>query len=617
MLINALCDYYDILVKGGKLFPEAYSKVKIHYLIVLTPEGTMKDLIDCQEIETRPAGKNKTRDVKVPKFMKFPRRTEKTSIDANIVEHRPLYLFGLNLEKGKLTTEDRTQKARKSHADFVKKSLDFTENMHSDLVSAFRKFILSWDPEKETENPLLQKLGNEYQTSGYAFCLAGKPNQTLNQDPELLEKWERCYEQEDTEAQKEKVQQCAVIGEMLPIARVHNKIKGLAGGKSTGAVLISYKNASERSYGNDMSYNSSISIKAMKKYTEALNYLLEDKKHFILMDDMTILFWAMDKSGACESTFLQVLNPSGKTDAEATEIMLQEVWEAGKKGTLREERLTDSQSHIDEDVDFYMMGLKANAARISVKFLVRKKFADILYNIADFQKEAKMGSKMPLISLMDIRNELVSPKSSIEKVNPALMVDVFQALIYGGRFPVALLDTMVRRYKTDAGAEEIDSFREWKRAAIIKAIINRNDKEDLKMGLDKTNHDQAYLCGRLFAVLERLQRDASGGKLNRTIKDAYFSSGASKPGVVFPKLIKLAQNHLNSPKVKYPEYYNKLIGEIINQLNGEFPQTLFLKEQGKFIVGYYQQVQDFFTRKSDGKAEVESSGEDIQEETQE
>ena len=102
------------------------------------------------------------------------------------------------------------------------------------------------------------------------------------------------------------------------------------------------------------------------------------------------------------------------------------------------------------------------------------------------------------------------------------------------------------------------------------------------------------MCGRLFAILEKLQQEASNNSLNRTIKDAYFASASSKPALVFPKLIRLAQNHLN--KVKYPSFYNKQIGEIIEQLNGEFPETLFLKEQGKFIVGYYQQYQSFFEK---------------------
>ena len=124
------------------------------------------------------------------------------------------------------------------------------------------------------------------------------------------------------------------------------------------------------------------------------------------------------------------------------------------------------------------------------------------------------------------------------------------------------------------------------------------------MALDRENKSPAYLCGRLFAVLEKLQQDISNNSLNRTIKDSYFASASSKPAMVFPKLIKLAQNHLN--KAKVPVFYNKLIGEIIDSLAGEFPDNLDLADQGRFIVGYYQQYQRFFEKKeSQEKTEVE------------
>ena len=194
---------------------------------------------------------------------------------------------------------------------------------------------------------------------------------------------------------------------------------------------------------------------------------------------------------------------------------------------------------------------------------------------------------------------LVSPKSKNEKVNPALISKLFESIIYGGIYPISLLETVIRRVKIDSTDGKVNSVQ----AGIIKGCLNKIErKEDLKVSLDVTNTNQAYLCGRLFAVLEKLQQDASRNTLNRTIKDAYFASASAKPAIVFPKLIRLAQNHLN--KVKHPTYYNKMMGEIIEQLSGEFPETLMLKEQGKFIIGYYQQYQSFF-RKSEKSGEEE------------
>lgn len=602
MLINALSDYYDILSKNGKVLPDGYSNVKIHYLISLTEDGQIDEIMDCQIEEEVPAGKNKTKIKKNPKEMVMPQRTEKPGIDANIVEHRPLYLFGLNMDGEQLSPNDRTGKAKKSHEIFIKENVTFIEKLDSPVINAFRNFLLNWKAENEVENPWLLRLGKEYAKSGYAFCLSGSPDQLLHDDPKLRQKWEEEYQKRASGTKGIYIAQCAVSGEEAPIARIHSKIKGVYGGLATGSVLIGFNNPSENSYGNEQSYNSNVSEGTMKKYTEALNYLLSSGRHKAMMDEMTIVFWAMNEQENCEDLLMKMLlGQSDKMGAEKTEDMLKNLMNDARKGSLLKEKL-DSLDDIDTDVDFYMLGLKPNSSRLSVKFIFKKKYADVLWNIARFQQDLQITKELRPVYISSIKKELISPKSSNEKVNPALLASLFEAVIYGKRYPAVLLETMVRRVKTDSGKEKLNAVR----AGVIKACINRNySKEELKVALDLENHGQAYLCGRLFAVLEKLQQDASGNALNRTIKDAYFASASSKPALVFPKLIKLAQNHLN--KVKYPGYYNNLIREIIGHLNGEFPETLFLTDQGKFIIGYYQQYQSFFekTEKSEKLRETE------------
>ena len=600
MLINALCSYYDILAESGKVLPDGYSRVKIHYIISVTEDGRIDDVIDCQKTEEILAGKNKVKEKKVPLDFIMPQRTEKTGIEANFVEHRPVYIFGLNLEKGKLTSQDDKHKAEKSHRDFVKTNLELIEGLNSPLIMAYKNFMIKWNPAMETENQWLLKLGNNYGKSGFAFCLSGNPDQLLHDDPVLKRKWEYIYTLRSRN-QENILAQCAVTGQMASIARLHSKIKGVYGGLATGSVLIGFNNESENSYGHERAYNSNISELVMKKYTEALNFLLSSDKHKVLLDDMTIVFWAMNEKENCEDLFMRMLSgQQEEMNADQTEQMLRAMLQDARDARITEMRLLTDAS-IDPDVDFYMLGLKPNASRLSVKFIIRKKYADVFWNIADFQKNIQIGDESKWISFSRIKKILVSPKSKNEKVNPALISKLFESIIYGGIYPISLLETVIRRVKIDSTDGKVNSVQ----AGIIKGCLNKIErKEDLKVSLDVTNTNQAYLCGRLFAVLEKLQQDASRNTLNRTIKDAYFASASAKPAIVFPKLIRLAQNHLN--KVKYPIYYNKMMGEIIEQLSGEFPETLMLKEQGKFIIGYYQQYQSFFrkTEKSGEEEEV-------------
>ncbi len=203
-----------------------------------------------------------------------------------------------------------------------------------------------------------------------------------------------------------------------------------------------------------------------------------------------------------------------------------------------------------------------------------------------------------------MRRELTSPKSSNEEISAPLISSLFQSIIFGTRYPEYLLSTVVRRLKTDVTSDAAVNNRI--RTGIIKACLNRksrlkNNKEEFKLSLDLNNKNQAYLCGRLFAVLEKIQQEAYGNNLNRTIKDSYFSSAASKPSLALPKLLVLAQNHLKKLSEGKAVFFNLTIQEIIDGLNGEFPDTLLLDDQGRFMIGYYQQYQSFFEKKNNNE----------------
>lgn len=606
MLIKALCDYYDVLAKNEKVLQEGYSNVKVHYLVSLTLDGEIDEIINWQESEQVENGKGKIKERLIPRTIVMPERTEKPGIDANILEHRPLYIFGLNFDKESFSTEDRTGKAKKSHEAFRDKNLAFLDGLDSAVVNAYRAFISSWNPEDETENPYLLKLGKAYSTAGYAFCLSGRPDVLLHRDQKLMGKWEEERRKEEPDGSQALMAQCAISGEKAPIARIHNKIKGVYGGLATGSVLIGFKNSSGCSYGNDQSYNSNISENAMRKYTEALNYLLNSRKHKVMLDDMTVVFWALDDNATCNDLMAALLfgNPDSM-DAKRTDDMLRSMMAEARNGVLRIGQIAGMEN-IDQNVDFYIVGMKPNSSRLAVKFLYHRRFGEILQNVAQHQVDMQMSEQVKPISLWRIGKSLISPKSKNETVDVALMTKILEAVVYGIRYPDSLLFAAVRRVKIDR-----EDTMSYVHAGIIKACINREKrlqgkKEEITLSLNKENENAAYLCGRLFAVLEHLQQEASNNSLNRTIKDAYFASASSKPAQVFPNLLRLAQNHLG--KVKTPNYYNIMIENIIDKLPGKFPDTLLLQDQGRFMIGYYQQLKSFFI-KSEEKAKAEQGEE--------
>ena len=98
---------------------------------------------------------------------------------------------------------------------------------------------------------------------------------------------------------------------------------------------------------------------------------------------------------------------------------------------------------IQEDVDFYMLGLKPNSSRLALKFIYRKSYADVLWNIVRFQNDLQMTKEPHAISLQRIKHELISPKVKNDKVNPALMTKLLEAAFYGRKLTVESLPMVV------------------------------------------------------------------------------------------------------------------------------------------------------------------------------
>ena len=120
------------------------------------------------------------------------------------------------------------------------------------------------------------------------------------------------------------------------------------------------------------------------------------------------------------------------------------------------------------------------------------------------------------------------------------------------------------------------------------------------MTLDTHRTDQAYVLGRLFAVLEKAQEDAIPNT-GATIKDKYLASASATPGLVFHILLKNSAHHIaklrkDNEKKSWAYGYDKKIGEIMDKLD-TFPKTLKAEDQGLFMIGYYHQRKDFFTKK--------------------
>lgn len=602
MLIKALCDYAD--KQASSSIPEGFAEQDIHYRIILSEDGDLKNILPYNDHKTIKDKKGNDKIIEVRRKICLPVRTQKTCIDSNIIEHRPLYIFGLNYDKDEFSPDDDKNKARKSHNAFVQHELEFFDGIESTACKAYRKFIEKWNPENETDNPFLKELGKNYKGAYFGFSI-GTETDYLESDPQFLEKYKTYYCEKNENRNDEVISVCGILGEKGTTARLHDKIK-FPGGQTSGCQLVCMNDTAFESYGKTQSYNSNVSEQAMKKYTEVFNKLLSDRTHHCSLGDMVLIWFAVKKDDSAEcSVFSALLGNSSDKD---TDRQIETLMKYARSGYTTDKESIDALI-TDDKVSFYIAGLTPNNSRICQKFIYKGSFGEMLKNLMKHQSDMMINeNNIHPVYFGGIAKQLISPKSTNEKVPSPLMSAIMLAALNNTKYLDALLATIIRRVKTDSDDEK-DHYIKLNdtRAGILKACLNRKyNKEEITMAWNDENKNPAYLCGGLFAVYEKIQQDSSGGNINRTIKDSYFASACSRPSSVMAHLEKLSVHHvskISKEKPKLAKEFKIILGTLMNDLNDGYPNTLTTDDQGRFILGYYQMSRKIFYLGKDERME--------------
>lgn len=106
----------------------------------------------------------------------------------------------------------------------------------------------------------------------------------------------------------------------------------------------------------------------------------------------------------------------------------------------------------------------------------------------------------------------------------------------------------------------------------------------MKEVLDDQNESKAYLCGRLFALICKLQFK-SQGNVNNSIKDRFFAAASNTPAKVIGFLL---TKYVPIYEKKTKGAYTKSITEIAARIC-HFPDKFTTVERGEFALGYYYQ----------------------------
>lgn len=586
MILQALTAYYEQLVRQGKLSAPGWDdSFKVSYELRLNDAGQPFRVVSLLTEKT--VGK---KTVLAPRAMRVPAHEKRSSgIAANFLCDNSTYLLGAD-EKGK---PERSADCFKACAKLHHTILD---GVDSPAARALLAYFDSWDPAQAATNPLLQKQWKEITGNAnliFGYEAADHSHSFVNDDPAIQNAWQTHYNDRSADSD---MGQCLITGKYAPIERTHPNISGVPGAQSSGAALVSFNAPAFCSYGHEQGDNAPVSKYAAFAYTTALNRLLADRSHCKHVGDTTILCWAENAEPVYQDAMSMFLFGAD----EAAGIQENDV-QAALKRLSAGQTVPFLEKELSPDQHFYLLGLAPNIARLSVRFFLRDTFGSFAQNLQKHADEMEIDcsekEKFRSLPIWAVVNETTrTVPGQPAKPSPQLAGDLLRAVLTGGRYPATLLNGVTLRIRAEQNVTR-------GRAAVIKAYYLRNyptelNKEVYTVSLNETTN-VPYLLGRLFSVLEAVQKAANPG-INTTIKDRYFNAACATPGMSFPTLLRLSQKHLRKLNDGLATHYDKQITELMAQLpESGFPARLSLPDQGKFTIGYYHQTQKRYVKKNE------------------
>lgn len=612
MILQSLYNYYQILLNDpeAEIAEPGYSAANVNFVLNLSAVGGLTDIIP---LSTPYSNRKKAGELPYRRMI-IPEQIKRSSgISPNFLCDNAAYVLGLSDKEAK-----DPHYAQKRFEAFRQLNIEILSKVSNEQARAVIAFLLQYDPQTALQRPLIERHFEGLMRGGNLIFYVDGEN--VLEDPQIRRAWE-----DFKFGQEAVIMQCLATGGVEPVSRLHPNIQGVRDAKSTGASLVSFNERAYESYNRykGQGLNSPVSRRVASGYGVALNYLLsgQNPNRKLLLGDTTVVYWAESPDKRYSSAFAALINPAFVEDASEAqqseraqaETLLRQTAEAVQKG--RGLDIQAALEGLDEDTRFFVLGLAPNAARLAVRFFLTDPFVKfverIMLHYQDLTIQKEFPNQTDYLSPFQILNECVSPKVSrreeeLKSSWGLLGGSLMRSILSGSPYPEGLYAAIINRIRCDSDDEGKSRKITYPRAALIKAHLLRKYRrqahnpylEALQMSLNPTYNHPAYVLGRLFAVLEKAQREAIGEQVNATIKDRYFTSACAAPASVFPTLLRLSHHH--TTKAEYGARLDRQIQDLLDLLPAEpFPARLSLDEQGIFILGYYHQRADFYVKKED------------------
>ena len=599
---------YDFAVSRKLLDDLAFRRdTPVRWIIHLDHIG---NLISVGPQETEGSRKNKGHEYSVPKTS---RATNSGTVADFLVDDIGA-IFCLNTKPDEPPNERAVAKLKAKHEDFwrqIREAKDATGDLRFDALLGFQSRLEGKAPpflridEKgnwlvKTASDVEKPLGSDL----FSFAVSGTTSLFL--DETIREHWRKAHVAEMQESEQEsQTGLCLVTGDTgATLARTHTPmVTGLPKpAKGTGAGIVGFESPAFRSYGFEKSYNAPTSVAASRAYLLALQFLSKRDDHWLTLGPAWLCFWAA-KSDSASSLFAQLLN---RPDTLTVRRFMTSPWAGIEKPPADTEK-------------FFAVTLTAAGPRIVVKEWMQitvaeaadhfhQWFADLELSVPSRPpakaKPAGEEKEYHPLSVYWLARTTVREAKNLAPETPA---QLYRAALEGSAPPVSLITPILNQLHSKLVRDEnYKILYDQSRFALLKLILNRNRNNndmEIKAELTADTDDAAYNCGRLLAILAATQDKAHDYKLEGAgVAERYFGTASSSPGSVFPLLLRLNRHHLNKiSKSNRFAGHERFIGEQIQGvcalfkpakpgLAPTFPRTLDLQAQGRFALGFYQQM---------------------------